>query len=115
MAYRENLIQERYQVRGKRLDNGELLQGYYVPVGDGRATIVQPHQRSINDTDALEGTADVWLVDPATVQPVAADLDKADSKNLVGICRNCRRIESKIDGDEWFCRYCGQRLSWPEG
>lgn len=58
-------MHDRYLCRGKRMDGGAWVQGYYVPAGD-IATIVQPTRMGFH-AERPEGSADAWMVDTATL------------------------------------------------
>ncbi len=59
------MMHDRYLCRGKRMDGSAWVQGYYVPAGD-IATIVRPTRMGFH-AERPEGSADAWMVDPATI------------------------------------------------
>ena len=113
---------ERYMFRGKRIDNGEWVTGYYVNSA-GRSLIFPFGAKNIFDR---------FKVDPATIEPVAVkitkrlcsegDADAAHTYFYYINCPNCRFYLYDTSGDYSekylnceYCPDCGQRLDWEVG
>jgi len=103
-------ISERFMVRGKRVDNGEWVIGYFIkrlPLGgEGIAESL-----IFNDKKHADGWYSA-VVDPATVEPVA--VKPIRESTLVGdyICPNCGVAFMAGFGVTNYCGNCGQRLDW---
>ena len=110
-------MNERYLVSGKRVDTGEYVTGYYckktylkikkMHVGDFIVTIQKI------GFDKITG---FFMVDPATVEPVAVKPKKSDSGEY-HICPNCERLISEREPSHGkiqipYCKWCGQRIDW---
>ena len=102
------MISERYLFRGKRLDNGEWIEG----------GIAYDHQiqKPVIMTMSESPKFVAWDVDPDTIEPVAVPVVV---KNKEYRCPNCNawfytvaRKEQKLVGTTPYCGNCGQRLDW---
>ena len=121
-------MNKRFMVRGRRIDNGEWVTGYYayypsaVQVGNicGAHRIYTPPI----DPDDRAGYHDV---DPATVEPVAVpvvcetvDEEGAEFEFAHYRCPNClnivhqhyRKSREPMRYKQNYCVDCGQRLDW---
>lgn len=108
----------RHMKQAKRVDNGELVQGYYI--------FYAPYKRHViyapNDLNSNR-----WInydVDPATVEDVAAKpktnkwLEKS-TEMLTYYCPHCNikfgescTCHNRIFEEPNYCPDCGQRLDW---
>lgn len=108
------MIKERYMVEGKRLDNGEMIKGYYVHDKgleidlslDEPSTNYETHLIYVNTDDCYE-------VDPTTIQPVAVKpiikriFDGTKEFNY----EHCPNCETGIINKKYkYCPHCGQHI-----
>ena len=102
----------RFMVTG-RTKKGKLVTGWYV----GPAAEINKHE-IINYMDGFSNA-----VEPGTIEPFALPIvpdpvyDRGEGGTIVGydaLYPDCDEIMDVDEKDE-FCRYCGQRLKWPEG
>lgn len=103
------MIKERFLVRGKRLDNGEIIQGYYLH-NDGYCDRPDGARAFIYRTDYARDA-----VDPATVEPIVVKPRKSDAGS--SICPNCEHFIMQYEQSHGnitvpYCKWCGQRLDW---
>jgi hypothetical protein len=100
-------IPEHYLYIGTRTDNRETVTGLLVlPWRIRRCTEWNAEHRSFGGE---------FLVDPATVEPVAVPVMR--ERHLMGDyrCPNCRAAFVESLGRTDYCGNCGQRLAWTEG
>ncbi len=106
-------MNDRFLFRGKRKDNGEWVKGYYVPAGDV-ATIIQPTRMGFH-AEKPEGSADAWMVDPATVGQCTGLRDKNGTLIYEGdICKDSTGWVFEVIWDDIDARFLG-RQSKPRG
>lgn len=73
--------------RGKRIDNGEWVEGYYVRLFDGKGNVSHRIYNGYAETDCGEFYPDWFEVDPDTVGECAMMTDKNDDLIFEGdIC-----------------------------
>jgi len=102
------MIPERFIVRGKRVDDGELVEGYYRETqGYDCETLYLIHSIlfACQDHEA----------DPATVEPVAVRPLKSEGGS--DVCPNCNKFVQRYEQFHGkveipYCKWCGQRLDW---
>ena len=102
------MIPERFMVTGKRLDNGEIRTGWLVMYDNGKEL-----EAYIIPQNALYSLNHSFLVDPETVEPIAA---KVVSDHL---CPDCNEDVKNSESEQYdyydefnYCPWCGQRLEW---
>jgi len=109
-----NLIDERFMVKGRRRDNGELVCGYLVYTGQ----VVSPF--AIADDSVSVGACNDIMgyahhIDGSTIEAVSApvlfDGGRDGSETNYG-CPNCEAGLNPERGNPEYCRWCGQRLDW---
>ena len=116
----------KHLVQGKRIDNGEMVCGYYTYVTEfGAKGLRKPKIVAQGDYGVIG-----FEVDPATVEPVAAKVtakvETIDlSNNQLGTrienyntyyCPSCNEVLTGITHikNYNYCHGCGQRLDWTE-
>ena len=94
-------IPERGQWTAKREENGELVQGYYLPLRD---------RYFIYAEEMLEE------IDPATLEPVTVKpVYKKEWANYNPYCPNCDILIVAVHPKYKYCpNSCGQRLDWSD-
>lgn len=106
------MINERFMVQGKRLDNGEMVQGLRHLYHD---KILIVSENIMDFDDEFCAPEYWWVVDPATVEPVAMKIIKGKVYPYLSQCPGCRSI-LKFDyvyhPRPGYCGSCGQRLDW---
>ena len=103
-------MNERYMVQGKRLDDGETVQGYYAFIPKSNFCAHDRHLMFVvgDDQDDL----DCELVDPATVEPVAVK-PVVNKNTWQKYCPNCNVLcNNPFAPRAEYCGKCGQRLDW---
>jgi len=119
---------ERHLYKGKRIDDGEWVTGYYLHhheqgndyILSGRSAAYQVSPSVPIMTQGFE-----WFrVDPATVEPLAARVEMRQSRTDAGTdfeyaqCPNCLHILQFTGGPyaiyflQKYCPECGQRIDW---
>jgi endogenous inhibitor of DNA gyrase (YacG/DUF329 family) len=99
-------MNERYLVRGQRIDNGESVEGYYVyTCGDDKHWILKLGEYKRE-------------VEPVTVEPISVKPQKDEGYKSFK-CPNCKKLwlpsDSGIkEGLYNYCCICGQRLDMSE-
>lgn len=111
------MLNERFMVQGKRLDNGEMVQGYYCIVEHDEEPIAIIVPTAISAHYKRNIVCGDVPVDPATVEPVAVKLHKSDAGS--SICPNCGRFIMQYEQSHGniairYCKWCGQRLDWTQ-
>ena len=104
-------MKSRYLFRAKRKDNGGWIEGCLAQYPSGRCRIFQTS--SNGEGAAIKG---MFEVDPETVEPVAAKLEKDKGHYK---CPNCGvyfayayKEDEQWEGTTPYCGNCGQRLDW---
>jgi hypothetical protein len=102
-------------VSAKRIDNGEMIQGYICHSGSVYNIIPM--------SDSGGCTVEDVVVDTTTIEPVAAPVEREKTpEKATGSeyrCPACgvwfagiRRIGDQFYGSTPYCGNCGQRLDW---
>ncbi len=109
------MINARFMVTGKRLDNGETVTGYYFAPLDRRP---EPHYHAailtldyMADINSKVGDC-IVEVDPASVEPVAVKVLRETGIIHSERCPNCHVHVSDNPYMQKYCDHCGQRLDW---
>lgn len=109
---RVRVMDKRYMTKGRRVDNGKVVEGY-ITMHNDIPTMRMP-----------KGT--YWRIDPDTIEPIAVAVTKvpvyAKNGKLVfpaveyyrELCPNCNKSFDAEDGEPNYCDSCGQRLLWSE-
>ena len=107
-------LNDRYLFRGKRLNNGEWVQGNLVENwqfgSDFIPAVIRPRQIEFHQ-DYTQKTYAI-AVDPATVEPVAVAVV---DDGAFGECPACgAQFNSELMNEYQiaYCHRCGQRLDW---
>lgn len=120
-------MDDRYLYRGKRLDNGEIIQGSLID----RRRWYGVCEIEICNEEIEKDCYERFEVDPATVEPVAVRVEKGKTTSMIDIltkkteyftdqhCPNCHKKIANLEADKnmpdtifEYCQYCGQRLDW---
>ena len=131
------MIRERFMVKGKRLDNGKIVQGYYFR----QLRTSGSHEDKEALVDVIETapasySQTCFEVDPNTIEPVAIKvINKKETQEVLreynpvlgykkigyiieAECPNCGRTVRDTTNlpmeDNIGCRMCLQRLDWRE-
>jgi hypothetical protein len=97
-------IVKRYMVKGKRVDNGKLIEGFVIA---NKLGVYIVHEiKYLYEPHPHEYYAEI---DPNTIEPLAsAVLVHGD----YGACPNCGVAFGDDMFAEEYCKYCGQCLEW---
>lgn len=106
------MIPERHMKQAKRLDNGELVRGYYIH-DEGLEIDFSKDEISneFNRHCIYVNQDDVYEVDPSTVEYVAVKPNLNDGRSY---CANCNDDLTGIEKYIKYCPECGQRIDWDE-
>lgn len=97
------MISQRFEVTGKRLDNGETVTGYLSYLLDFIPAIDVYNQFGLVE--------DSYNVNPDSIEPVATKVIGCVRRNFK--CPNCEHPVVPSHKAKYCCE-CGQRLSWQE-
>lgn len=111
-------MDERFLFRGKRKDNGELVEGYLYITHDGKYEIAK-----YCDETNIERIA--YEVIPKTVDCKALEKQIPKKGIMIGdeyssvlSCPNCRKpivnVWNIAKYEPNYCHYCGQALDWSD-
>lgn len=98
--------------RGKRIDNGEWVEGYYVHLYDGKGNESHRIYTGYSETDCGDFYPEWFEVDPETVGQFTGICDNNRKKIFEGdICRNVRTLGiSAVKWNVSFAGYVWSRL-----
>jgi hypothetical protein len=116
-------------VKGKRVDNGEWVEGYLCldTVHEGRipfksagtlktVTVIQvTRQKNYHPTTTIDPDTIEPVAVPVVIEPVYGYEDKKPSYYEL-CCPNCQAVFEDYEPDNKpnYCEGCGQRLDWSE-
>lgn len=110
-------MDERFLFRGKRKDNGELVEGYLYITHDGKYEIAKYCDETNIERIAYEvipETVACKALEKQIPKKVILGYDEQDSV----CCPNCKCELMSMDWyDHWKCNYCencGQALDWSD-
>ena len=104
---------ERYLFRGKRLDNGEWVQGYYVKLYNQHNKVTHRIYNGYAETDVDEWYPDCFDVDPATVVQCSGRRDKNGTLIFEGDIVKNRDLAFVVTWQNDDARYlCISPYSW---
>lgn len=106
------MTEKRHMVEGVQLDSGITTDGYYAFIPASELCEYDRHfiyRVSEDDPDILVRV----LVDPTTVEPVAAEVVPLDTNNKFRKKYQCPSCNGLLVFDcIEYCHGCGQRLDW---
>ena len=106
-------MNKRHMVRGKHIDTGELVTGYYMFIRKRTGTFGQTLDESDYDRHVIaRADGSLAIVHPATIEPIAVPVKR--KRTLVGdyVCPNCDAAFIEGLKTTPYCGNCGQRLSY---